>query len=94
MSEQIEQAPEAPETISEKLDAETLYEKELPMEDGSFSYIRVFNSPEGFILAVETEDGAGAILDLSPEFDEAVDRANGLVTAFEEAYENSELEED
>jgi len=80
------------ESLSEKLEAEVLYEKELPMEDGTFSYIRIFNSPEGFILAVETEEGAGAIIDLIPELDEAIIRAEDLASVFEEQY--SELEED
>ena len=80
------------ETLGEKLESEVLYEKELPMEDGTHSFIRIFGSPEGFILAVETDEGAGAIIDLIPEFDDAVERAEDLASVFEEQY--SELEED
>jgi len=60
---------------------EPLYEKALKIEEGA-AKLKIFDSEEGFIILVETDQG-GAIIDLIPEYEDAIERCETLSAAFD-----------
>jgi hypothetical protein len=59
---------------------DALYEKSLIFSDFE-AKIKIFDSEEGFIILVETENG-GAIIDLIPEYEDAIERCETLAEGF------------
>jgi hypothetical protein len=57
-----------------------LYEKALMLKSGA-AKLKIFDSEDGFIILVDTDQG-GAIIDLIPDYEEAIERCNGLANAF------------
>jgi hypothetical protein len=64
-----------------EFDANAVYEGEIENEDGSITYVRVIETPDGFVLLAEAEDHGGAIIDLLPTEEMAIARAEELVMA-------------
>jgi hypothetical protein len=64
-----------------EFDKNVVYEGEIENEDGSSTYVRVVETPDGFVLLAETEEHGGAIIDFLPTEEMAIARAEELVTA-------------
>lgn len=59
---------------------DALYEKPLMLKSGA-AKLKIFDNEEGFIILVETDNG-GAIIDLIPEYEDAIERCENLAEAF------------
>jgi len=62
-------------------DSLVIYEGEVEGEEGEITYIRVIETPDGFVLLAEAADHGGAIIDVLPTEEMAVSRAQELVDA-------------
>ena len=67
---------------------EPLYERAISLKSGE-AKLKIFDNEEGFIILVDTVQG-GAIIDLIPEYEEAIERCEGLAAAFGPEVEQEE----